>query len=78
MTETQRDLVLHLLREGDWHDAVMAYAEEVGVTHNEATQAVEALAAQQNIHRHSVRWLALAALASMLSLAAGWMIARPF
>lgn len=78
MTETQRDLVLHLLREGDWHDAIMAYAEEVGVTQGEAAEAVEALAAQLNIHRHSVSWLAIAAVASMLSLIAGWMIARPF
>ena len=78
MTETQRDLVLHLLREGDWHDAVIAYAEEVGVSHGEAVEAVESLAAQQNIHRHSMRWLALAAVASMVSLAAGWMVARPF
>lgn len=78
MTETQQDLVLHLLREGEWHDAVMAYAEEAGVTTDEATEAVKALASHQNIHRRSSTWLMLAAVASMLSLAAGWAIARPF
>jgi hypothetical protein len=78
MTEIQQDLVLHLLREGDWYDATIAYAEEAGISHHEASEAVKQLAAEQNIHRYSFRWLALAAVASLLSLAAGWIIARPF
>lgn len=78
MTETQQDLVLHLLREGEWRDAVMAYAEETGVTTDEANEAVKALAVGQNIQRSGSRWLMIAAIASMLSLAAGWVIARPF
>lgn len=74
MTETQRDLVIHLLREGDWQEAVLAYAEEAGVTNREASEAVEALAASHHIERHSFSWLAVAAIASLLLLLAGWVI----
>lgn len=75
MTELQRDLVLHLLREGDWHDAVIAYAEEAGITASEAEQAVEQLAAHHQIRRRSYRWLTFAAVASAASLAALWLVA---
>ncbi len=78
MTEIQRDLVLHLLREGNWQEAIIAYAEEAGVTQFEATEAVQLLAASNNIQKKSFRWLTLAAFASFVSLAAGWIIARPF
>jgi hypothetical protein len=78
MTEIQQDLVLHLLREGDWHEATVAYAEETGVPFDEAVDAVRQLAADQNISRQSFKWLVAAAIASMLSLFAGWVIARPF
>lgn len=78
MTEVQRDLVLHLLREGDWQEAIIAYAEEAGVTQFEATEAVHALAASNNIRKKSLGWFTLAAFASFVSLAAGWIIARPF
>lgn len=78
MTEIQQDLVLHLLREGDWHEATVAYAEEAGISHQEAADAVQLLAAQQNIHRQSIGWLTVVAVASALSLLAGWVIARPF
>lgn len=78
MTEIQQDLVLHLLREGDWQEATIAYAEEAGISHQEASDAVQQLAAQQNIHRSSLGWVTLAAVASVLSLLAGWVLARPF
>jgi hypothetical protein len=76
MTETQQDLVLHLLREGDWQDAILAYAEEAGVSHEEATEAVEALAASEHIARHPTWRPALLALGSLVSLIAVWMLAR--
>ena len=78
MTEIQRDLVLHLLRQGDWQDATIAYAEEAGITPREAAEAVRQLAASHDIHRHSAWWMAMAAVASFVSLVAGWVFARPF
>lgn len=78
MTEIQQDLVLHLLREGDWHEATIAYAEEAGISHQEASDAVQQLAAQQNIRRNSIGWLTFAAVASVASLLAGWVLAKPF
>lgn len=75
MTEIQQDLVLHLLREGDWHEATIAYAEEAGISHQEASEAVQQLAAQQNIQRKSLGWFTLAALASVAFLVVGWVLA---
>lgn len=79
MTESQRDLVLHLLGEGDWQDAVKAYAEEMGVSPEEADDAVKQLAIVHAIAPpRGRRWIMIAAIASMLSLVAGWAIAQPF
>lgn len=69
MTETQRDLVLHLLSEGDWQEAITAYAEEAGVSHDDAKVAVARLADQCNLRNHGSRrvWF-FAAMASAIGL----------
>lgn len=78
MTEIQRDLVLHLLRQGDWREAVDAYAEEAGVTRREAEDGVAQLAETHGVRRRSYGWLTLAAVASAASLALLWLINGPF
>lgn len=72
MTETQRDLVLHLLKEGDWQEAMIAYSEETGASPEEARDAVTRLAEQCNLKNSSRRrmWV-FAAMASAIGLVAG-------
>ena len=49
MTDSQKDLVLHLLRQGDWSDALEAYCEETGDDLETARSVVKALAKEHQI-----------------------------
>jgi hypothetical protein len=74
MTENQRDFVLHLLRQGDWGQAIVAYREEAGVDHEQARVAVNALAAQHGIQRSGWRswWWWGPAMAALMAIALLW------
>ena len=78
MTDIQQDIVLHLLREGSWREAVQYYAEEHGVPPAEAADFIQTLAKHNNIPVQSVYWIAITGLASLLAMLTGWVIARPF
>ncbi len=46
-------VVLHLIREGQWREAIYLYREETGVNVAIAEQAVERLALKHGVHRYS-------------------------
>lgn len=46
-------VVLHLIREGQWREAVYLYREETGVNVAIAEQAIERLALKHGVHRYS-------------------------
>jgi hypothetical protein len=71
MTESQRDFVLHLLHQGDWGHAVVAYQEEAGVDRDAALSAIQQLAREYGIERPRWRlawWCAPAILAAALAI----------
>jgi hypothetical protein len=77
MTDSQRDLVLHLLRAGDWPDAIVAYMDETGADEETAREAVGQLARDHQLRRSYTGWITLAAAASaLLLLLAGWIVAH--
>lgn len=45
----QHAIIVHLLREGQWQQAVMLYREEMGVPRRIATKEIERLAEQHHI-----------------------------
>ncbi|MEZ6091325.1 MAG: hypothetical protein R3C05_25575 [Pirellulaceae bacterium] len=67
MTDSQKDLLIHLLQQGDWTDAVVAYCEETGADVETATHVVRQLA-EQNAIRPARRWwlLGLTLVATLL------------
>ena len=74
MTEEQRELVLHLIRVGDYSDAVAAYQEETGADEDTAASAVAALADRHGLKRAGgIGWQWIA-LALSLAAGAGWLI----
>lgn len=74
MTDEQRELVLHLIRVGDYSDAVTAYQEETGVDQDAAASAVAALAARHGLKpTGALRWSWIALVLS-LAAGAGWAI----
>lgn len=46
-------VVIHLIREGQWREAVYLYREETGVNLAIAEQAIERLAIKHGVHRYS-------------------------
>ena len=52
----QQAVILHLLREGQWHQAVLLYREETGVPKRLAAREVERIAEQHQI-RPARPWL---------------------
>lgn len=78
MTDIQQDIVLHLLREGSWREAIHYYSEEQGVPPAEASDAIQTLAQKNDIPMQSFFWFAIAGVTSLLAMLAGWIVARPF
>ena len=68
MTDSQRDLVLHLLHQGDWSDAIAAYCEETGDDRDTARVVVAQLAKEYQIDVFR-KWK-LVAVATLLIIAA--------
>ncbi|QDV11871.1 hypothetical protein CA51_17470 [Rosistilla oblonga] len=57
MTDSQKDLVLHLLQQGNWHDAVVACCEETGADVETARAAVRQLASEHRLTQPRNWWL---------------------
>lgn len=73
MTDSQMDLVLHLLQQGDWSDAVAAYREETGADEESARNVVRQLAKQHQINPSRNWWLVgISMFASIIVLATVW------
>ena len=52
----QQAIIVHLLREGEWHQAVLLYREETGAPRHLATREVERIAQQHNIKPNGTWW----------------------
>ncbi len=52
-TIINESVAVHLIREGQWREAIYLYREETGVNLAVAEQAVERLALQHGVHRYS-------------------------
>ena len=46
-------VAVHLIREGQWREAIYLYREETGVNLAVAEQAIERLALKHGVHRYS-------------------------
>jgi hypothetical protein len=46
-------VAVHLIREGQWREAIFLYREETGVNLAIAEQAIERLAIKHGVHRYS-------------------------
>ncbi|WP_145092972.1 hypothetical protein [Rosistilla carotiformis] len=57
MTDSQKDLVLHLLHQGNWHDAVVACCEETGADVETARAVVRQLANEHRLNPTRKWWL---------------------
>lgn len=63
-------VAIHLIREGQWREAIHLYREETGANLAQAEQAVERLALEHGIHRYSRGFMM-----SMVAVAGGSLIA---
>ncbi len=64
-------VAIHLIREGQWREAVHLYREETGANLAQAEQAVERLALEQGIHRYS-RGFLVSIIATTVELSLLW------
>lgn len=71
MTDSQEQLLIHLLRQGDWSSAVAFYREETGRDYEAARIAVRKIAEQYGL-RPRYRWAAPIALVIVVAVA-GWL-----
>lgn len=70
MTDSQEQLLIHLLRQGDWSSAIAFYREETGRDTEAARLAVRKIAEQYGLRPRS-RWAAPVAVAVVVATA-GW------
>lgn len=73
MTDLQKDLVLHLLQQGNWQDAVVACCEETGADIETARLVVQQLANEHRLNP-TRNWWWIAGTLATLSLATAYLI----